>query len=311
MAARRGNLVFIGGILAVAALVVLAYVYFLAPQPLAPPPVATSGPAPATSPLRLIEAEGGVERRRGGGDWQALQAGSEVSPGDDLRTKGQGRAAFAYGGDVRVDMSSDSQLRLEPDSDGAARVIVGEGLAVVDVRPESGRLVRISAKGSDAITETRNGKVHVLNDGAGHVQTAVLRGQATVKAQGRSVDVAAGFATRVDPGKPPESPTALPASLLLKVKWPNGGATTKKRHLITGTANPGARVRVGDMVVLADQRGRFQAVIELAEGSNRVQVRAVDVAGHEMHDQSPAIEVDTRAPSQKVDTSPEMWKHHP
>ncbi len=117
-----------------------------------------------------------------------------------------------------------------------------------------------------------------------------------------------GFYSVAAPGKKPVEPAAIPPSLLLKVRWPAAAATAKRRQLVSGTASPGARVSVGERAVWADRKGRFETVVDLREGKNRIEVHAVDLAGREARAASPDIELDTHAPTLKVDTSPDMWK---
>jgi hypothetical protein len=122
------------------------------------------------------------------------------------------------------------------------------------------------------------------------------------------VELPAGYQTSIRAGEAPQTPMVLPTSLLLKVKWPPTGQTNKKRQLVVGKTNPGARVRVGPTILTADARGRFRAIIELREGSNALEVRALDVTGRSEIARSPPIELDTRAPSHAFQTDPGMWK---
>jgi hypothetical protein len=155
------------------------------------------------------------------------------------------------------------------------------------------------------VAETRDGRVSMLTDGAGNVSAAVTRGEATLSAAGESVKIPAGFQSDVKPGKAPGRPLALPKSLLLKVKWPDE-STAKRRHIVSGTTSPGARVRVGEALVTADAQGQFRAVVDLQEGKNHVEVYAVDAAGRQETAGS-SVDVDTAAPKARFDTSPRMW----
>ncbi len=299
-----GNTIFASGVAAVALTVVLGYLFILSPDD----PEVAPAPMPSARAALVTRAEGVVEMRAGGGgEWRLASLGTEVQPDSDLRTR-EGAAALSYGGDVAVEMQSDSHLRVERLDDKTTRIVVKEGLVIADVRPESGRTLQVAAENSDAVAEATDGRVHVLSDGQGNVQAAVTRGQASVTARGKTVTVQAGFATRVQPGKAPIAPRKLPGSLLLKVKWPPDASTSKRRHLVQGTTLPGARVKIGAQVVSADDHGRFRAIVELREGRNEIKAQVIDVAGRVQETLSPTIELDTRAPGHAIETQPDMWK---
>ncbi|MBI5507374.1 MAG: FecR domain-containing protein [Deltaproteobacteria bacterium] len=304
---RRGNLVFAAGVL----LVVLAvaggyYVLLWRPAPV-PPPVA---PPVLRSPqgVQVTRAAGAVQIRVGAGEWHEAVVGTAVEVGADLRTGEGGSAALSIPGTLDVEVAADAEVRLETLDDDQAALEVREGLVVADVKPESGRLLQIKAAGSDAVAATRDGRVHVLTDGKGNVQTAVTRGSATVTAGGEQVELENGFQTSIVPGGKPQAPTPMPKSLLLKIKWPPDSQTAKRRQLVTGKTNPGARVRVGGVVTTADANGQFRAVIELQEGSQKVRAYTLDVLGRVEQTTSQAIELDTRGPKNEIKTHPNMWK---
>ncbi|MFC1609336.1 hypothetical protein ACFL6C_00120 [Myxococcota bacterium] len=302
----RSTLLFVGGVIVVLAAVVVGYLAILGPTESQTPPAALA-PPPREEKARITHAEGAVEIRLGSGEWQIVEIGQQVGPDTELRT-GQGSAGIAYGEALEVELSSASEARLVALENDVAKLVLREGRVVADVKPESGRTVQVGAASSDAVAKTRDGRLHVLTDGKGSVQAAVTRGSARVTAKGETVEVAAGYQTTVRPEQPPQTPMVLPPSLLLKIKWPKHAATKKRRHLVVGTTNPGARVKVGNTVVTADSKGRFRAIVELREGRNQVEVRALDVVGRTEKALSPPIVLDTRAPDHAVDTDPEMWK---
>jgi hypothetical protein len=307
---RRGNLVFVVGVALVLAVVGVGYVLILrrteAPAPVPPEPPKAQVPA-----AQLTRADGAVQLRFGAGDWQDARVGAPVAPGTDLRTGEGGSAALSLAGAIEIEVASDGDFRLEELDENVAKITVREGLVVADVKPESGRVLRVAAVGSDAVTETTDGRVHVLTDGKGTVEAAVIRGSATVAAHGEKIALAQGYATTVTPGSGPTTPTPMPKSLLLKVKWPPESTTAKRRQFVAGTTNPGARVRIGNTVAIADAKGRFGAVIELQEGSNEIRAYAMDVFGRIEKTRSPAVELDTKAPYQEIKTDPDMWKNQP
>lgn len=305
---RRGNLVFIAGILAVIAFVAIGYFVILKPDIGASPPELAESAAEVLPGGRVADANGAVEISTGGGEWLAANVGSPVGPKTSVRTGEDGKAVLAYGNALSVNLSPDTQLRVGAIDDTTASFVVEEGLVVADVDPSSGRELTIGAAGTDAIAKTRDGRVHLLADGEGNVQAAVTRGTADVSAKGETVTLQNGYQTSVARGEAPAAPTVLPGSLFLKIKWPPVQSTSKKLHLVRGETTPNARVRVGGTVVWADGDGRFETVVQLQEGENRLEAYTLDVAGRLETERSPAIEVDTRAPGHSVETSPDMWR---
>ncbi len=304
---RRGNVIFALSVAAVLAVVAIAYLLLLGPERAADPSAVVAPPA-STSPARLTSAAGLVELRPAAGDWRPAIAGAEVGPDTALRTGSGGSAALQVGDGLTVEVSSDSEVRLAEVDETIAKLVVREGLVVGDVAGASGRRLVVGAEDSDAVAETTDGRLHVLADGEGNVQAAVTRGRATVTASGKSVELPAGYQTTIRSGEAPQTPMVLPASMLLKVKWPPHATTAKRRQLVAGTTAPGSRVRIGDTVVTADAKGEFRAVIELGEGSNVLQIKAVDIMGRTEEDRSPPILLDTSAPAHVIETDPGMWK---
>ena len=273
-------------------------------EPALPPP----NPELEMTPI-LSKAQGKVVVRLASSKWKPAQKGDAITPGTRLRTQNGGEAQLSYGDSIRVDVREDTEVRLERFDGEIAKFVVGAegGLVIADVAPGNTRLVQIAAEGSDAVAATRDGKLHLMSDGRGQVQAAVTRGQATFTSAGKTVTLEANTQSAAAAGKAPTAPAAIPASLLLKIKWPDAN-TAKQRHLLSGTTSPGARVKIGDEVITADSKGRFRAIVQLREGNNQVEVQALDVVGRKSAQRSPVILVDTRAPDQAIKTHPDMWK---
>jgi hypothetical protein len=305
---KHGNLVFALGVAGVMLAVVLGYVFILGAEHAPPTPPPAAVPALPVGAAELARASGVVEIRLGSGEWRVVRAGARLEPDTEVRTGISGTAALTYGDGLDVELSADSEVRLQMLEASRARFQLRAGRVVADVRPESGRVVQVGVRDSAATAETRDGRLHILTDGSGSMQAAVTRGSASVSALGKRVEIPAGYQTSIRPGHAPLPAMAVPTSLLLKVKWPPESETKKRRHLVIGTANPGARVRIGGTTVSADPQGRFRAVIELREGDNRLEVRAVDVTGRTEMQRSPPIRLDTRGPSHAFDTDPGMWR---
>jgi len=303
---NRGTPKFIAAVAAILSLAIAGYLVILGD----PPNDALTTAVPQAQPTNraiVARADGTVEIRLGNGKWAPAEIGNEV---DAIRTTGAtAKAALTYGDSIKVNVIGDTQVRLETIGPNIARFVVGEegGVVIADVDPASGQRIQLKAEGSDAITETTDGRVHLLSDGAGTVQTAVTRGEATVTAQGKTVRLTSDQQSVVRPGQSPEAPTPIPKSLLLKVKWPQT-ITTKRRHLLSGKTNPNARLRVGTRLVSADAKGNFKILVELKEGQNQLDIAAIDVLGRAQKIASPQILVDSQGPAHAVETNPDMWK---
>jgi len=255
---------------------------------------------------RVVRADGVVELRVGNQPWTAAAEGTAFAAGASMRTGIGGRATISYGDGVRVEVEDSTSVRLERVDDKTVRFKVNKGLVIIDVdKNKTSRVIQLTAENSDAVIETRDGRIAVLSDGKGQVQTAVIRGGASFSAKGKKILLKAGEQSLAVKGKAPSASEPIPESLLLKVKWPPV-RSGKRRHLIKGKTTPGSLVRVGNRVVAADATGRFSALVELHEGRNSLVVRAVDIIAR--REQSTAnIKVDTKAPSLKVKTDPSIW----
>src|SRR4051812_6043446 len=109
---RASRWLFWGLLLAILAVVSLAYVLILGPAqtavPAPPQPTAPALPA-ATTILRLTELEGSVEIRKAQGDWMPASQNAVLEALDAVRTGEGGRALLS---------AEDSyEVRLEPGTD--------------------------------------------------------------------------------------------------------------------------------------------------------------------------------------------------
>ncbi len=288
-------------------LVALAYLFILARED-----VPSSAPAPLPAPVamaaRLSEISGLVEVRQKGGDWKAVDRGAPIDPGADLRTAQGASAALAWGDGVRVQLEPNSQLQLAGAEPEALRFVVGEGLFFADV--SGGKRVQFQSKNGQAVAETTDGALYLAGNDKGELQAAVERGEATLTANGATVVLKPGFVSIAKSGERPTAPTELPRTLLLKMRWPEG-ATSKARQRVVGEATPGARLRIGDQIIWVADSGKVDAIVELKEGDNHLAAELVDVAGRRSGSQSGNVRLDTRAPTQAVETSPDMWNKRP
>jgi hypothetical protein len=141
----RGTTRFVLGAVAIVAVVIVAYRSTFEGEVAAPAavsaPVTTPPAAPRTT-ARVVRADGVVELRVGGGAWTRASAGAAVEAGADVRTLRDGAAELSYGSDIKLEVLPDTELQLERMDENVARFVVGEGVVIADVRPESGRVVR-------------------------------------------------------------------------------------------------------------------------------------------------------------------------
>lgn len=302
---NRGNLTFVGTIVIILGALALAWFLLLPPAHLSVP---AGPPRQQTGVSATIAAAAGpVEIRVRDAKWQPARIGDVITPGTELQTEIGGNTELTYGEDLSVSVGADTNVRVDRIDDTLVRLVLGKqgGTVVADLGRDANRQLQVSAEGSDSVTTTRDGRVHVLSDGHGNIQAAVTRGTADVTAAGKTVQLKRNEMTEVGGGAPTK-PETIPKSLLLKVRWP-AAITSKRRHMVVGTANPGSRIRVGEKIVRADSLGRFKAMVELNEGRNTLQVYAIDVLGRAEKLNSPNIIVDTRAPAHVVKTNPQMW----
>jgi hypothetical protein len=302
---KRGTVIFVGGLVAVLVAVVISYLFVVSGRELTPVP--GSLPPAAELVARLESAQGDVQVRGTGSEWHAAPEGEKLPQGSQVRTGAEARALLVYGDGLSIQLAGSSDVQLAGTRPDLARLIVGEGLVFADVRPGSAVRVQIENKRGDAVTETHDGALSVSADDRGVLRAAVSRGTARLTAHGETVTLQQGYVSVARNGERPDAPTVVPASLLLKVRWPTDPVTAKRRHLITGQTNPGARLQVGSRQVWADDGGRFETFVDLREGKNRIKVEAVDVSRQKAAVESPELELDTHAPPQSIETSPDMW----
>lgn len=300
---NRGTLFFALGVIAIIGAVFAAYFLIFAR---APAPIAA--PVPEQPRGRIVQADGAVELMVASGQWQKAEVGTQVGPATNLRTGAGASAQVAYGDSVQLQLLPDTTVKVESLDAATAQLMVEAGTIMADVKENAGSTVALVAPNTDARAVTSGGRLHFATDGQGNVQAAVSRGQAQVTAKGETVVLSPGFGTVAPAGSAPQQPMPMPATMLLKVIWPADAVTAKRHQVIHGTTAPGARMRIGGTIVTADQRGQFRAVVELAEGSQRIHVYSVDVLGRQKQELSPAIRVDTKAPDLQVETGPGLWQ---
>ena len=126
----RDNALFVAGVVAILALVVVAYFAILGGEEETPQPKLVEQAPQA----KLAKVGGPVELRVGSGEWTKVMPGQVVNPGDGLRTGVGGLAELVYGDTLSAELQAESSIRLERLDDEVARFVVGKGLVIVDAK---------------------------------------------------------------------------------------------------------------------------------------------------------------------------------
>lgn len=278
----------------------LAYRLLLGPSPDAPPPAPPVEARPALA-LTVARAEGEVTIVRAG-------VRSRASPGDALRADDQietapGARVELDGAGYQVALDEGGSFDVREITAELSRFRLGQGLVSAKVQDEPGRTVEIEGA-PGAFARTRGGDLAVARSG-GTVAVGVQRGSAEFAAGGGAVVLRAGQQSVAAPGGRPSAPEPIPASLLLKVSWPEERTTNRRKIVVTGRTQPGAIVELGGERVEVQPDGRFTHVIALREGRQRLTARARGVGGSASAE-GPVILRDTRAPDPRFDTR-DLW----
>ncbi len=267
--------------------------------------VRAEGPVPE---LLVSEIEGEVTLVRSGGGEAGGDRATAASAGgapvaategmvlgksDRLATGDGARAELLLGDDTHIKVGPTSSLQVLSVDEAGVSLELENGALEATVRPESGA-VRVGNRGR-AVLST-NGAFQV------GVRDEVLQ----VVASSGDIALSGMDQTRLRPG---EQATVLdrhaeigdvPEELLLAVDWPAEARTRAETGQVVGRTSPGATVVVrgtlGEQRVIADREGRFEAMIALAEGENRVVVEAIDVLGRKS-DVPGVLVRDTRGPA--------------
>jgi len=298
MASRRDRVGF-WGLLALLALGTLAaYRWLLGPEPGTPP--AAAAPAVAV-PLTVAAVTGAVSVVRGGVRTPAA-LGVALQPDDAIETAAGARVELAGGG-YRVSLEEGGRFDVQEITAELSRFRLASGLVSARVEDDPRRAVEI-AGAAGAVARTRGGDVSVARSGD-VLAVGVRSGAAELSGAGKTVTLRGGEQSLARAGQAPSAPAPLPASLLLKVSWPEPRTTNERRIVVTGRATPGAIVVLGDDRVEVQPDGRFTHVIVLREGRQRLSARAHGVAGSATSE-GPPIVLDTRAPDARFDTR-NLW----
>jgi hypothetical protein len=247
--------------------------------------------APET--LAVAAVSGAVEVAGSDGGWRPARVGDTLSPRDRIRTDDEGGAQLraADGSTVRLFAATEArvaELRRE-----LKRLSLGAGMVEADVRDDPARVFEVELDEGGGVARTRGASFTASANGRGTAAVASRRGEVILSARGREVVIHTGQYARLLPGAPPAAPAPIPPSLFLKVDWPARRSRDKKL-VVAGETTPGARVRVAGRYVPVGPDGRYRSEVEVTDGIHQLSIRAVDVAGHVVDEESPKIVVDTK-----------------
>jgi hypothetical protein len=253
--------------------------------------------APASTGAHLTEVRGSVQVKAGAGAWHDAVFGEVLSADDAVRAGRNAEAVLVAGDGVEVRLSPRSELSVRELNEAAARVRLEEGHVTANVDVSRRRVLRVQARGGDAVAESRGGSFGAITDGAGQLAVAAETGSLQLTAGGASVDVAAGQSSTAIAGAAPSLPQATPGSLFLKLGALAATRTNQTSTTVQGQTAPGAIVRVGAMTAAADREGRFVMKVPLQDGRNELAVEVTDAAGRASAQPLPDVVVDRNKPA--------------
>jgi hypothetical protein len=255
--------------------------------------------------VRIASVEGGVEVRRGDGSWGAARGGDVLAGSEAVRTLDGAVAVLAGGEAWEVRMEPGTQVAVDELTESISRLLLSNGMAIATVRGAARHSFEVRAAGADALAKSSNGTFAISNNGEGTVAVGTRDGEVELSGKGRVVIVRAGQQAVVRPGHAPSEPSAVPSSLMLKVRWPQKSLLTRNRLVVTGETDPGAQVEIAGRSVRASGDGRFSQTVSLSEGKNALRVRATGVGGAKATSDAD-LQVDTHDPTIGID--PNLWK---
>jgi ferric-dicitrate binding protein FerR (iron transport regulator) len=307
VASRRSRAPFLAGLAALALFATATTWFMLRPEPPPPKPVRALTPKEPDKPaeLKLSDISGSVEVKGPDGEWHPAKKGDVLKPSDGVRTQ-DGSWAVLVGGEYwEVKMEAGTEVEVGELSSSISKLLLGSGMAHATVRGGGKHTFEVKASKGDATARTDGGTFTISHNGEGTVAVASEEGQVELSGKGRVVIVKAGQRSVVLPGQAPTDPVAIPSTLLLKVALQPYTLTNKRKIVVLGQTEPGARVEVAGHVVQVDQMGKFKTEMGLAEGRNNLNVYGQSVGRIEASSKH-AVELDTEVRRTTIDKN--LWK---
>lgn len=269
-----------------------------APEDAATQAAEDAGPDDAST-AELLDLRGQVRRRMPNGRWKSLAKNAVLGLDDRIRTGRNSSALIRLGNAVQVRLTARTEVTIRELTQRTSRVRIEEGHIIAAVNPSGKTVLRVEAKGSEAVAEAKGGNFSMISDGHGQIAVATTAGSVNLTSAGKAVEIKAGEIAQVKGAQAPTAPQTIPSSLFLKIHAPERRLQREKTTEINGKATPGSLVRAGRSVAVADARGQFKLRVPLHEGKNAIEVRVVDHEGKEKTRKLPNITVDTREPKIK------------
>ncbi|MCP4504100.1 MAG: FecR domain-containing protein [Deltaproteobacteria bacterium] len=246
---------------------------------------------------RVQNVRGRVEARDKNNAWKPVESGAFLDENNAVRTGRSGEANLTMGSGVKVRLSPRSEFNIQELKNGLSRIELSEGHVTASVTPDGKQVLKVAAKGSDAVVQSSGGEFGVVTDGKGQVAVATTKGSVRFTSRGETVEVKAGSQSTVLKGHMgPIAPKLIPRSLLLKAS-PAQVKTNRSSTVVEGRTTPGSLVRVGGGVTPTDARGRFRRRVALKDGVNRVRVEVVAPSGETRTKILPPVLVDRKKPT--------------
>jgi hypothetical protein len=281
----------------------LGYWALLGRAPAVPEPVLAVAEAPPE--VRVIRSAGSTRLVRAGQAPVPLVEGAALQAEDVIESDEGGEVVLGAGESFQVLVQGTTRFAVKELTHELSRFRLEEGILSAKVRDDPARTVEVEHR-SGAQLRTRGGAMTMAASGA-TVTGGVTEGTAEFESGGRLVVLGAGQGSSATAGGPPSPPARLPRSLLLKVEWPEGKPTNRRRIVVRGQTTPGAVLTLGGRTVVVGKDGRFSHEVVLREGAQRLEAVARDVAGRTQRNDGPTVVLDTRAPDATFDTR-SLWK---
>ncbi len=261
-------------------------------------------PAPATA----TAVHGNVRFKTAEGPFQALRAETQLTGGETVLTGPGGSVSYRFADGTTLTQQASSRLVF-----GRLAAYGKTGMVSTELGLESGRLEASAARQQApaggfsvrtpvAVAGLRGTgfRLNLSEDGA-RLASEVLEGAVGVSAQGSEVQVAGGYGTIAEAGKPPAPPRALrpkpnlaglPArveSLPLRFIWQPNTPARAWRAQIAADASFATVLLEG---LFNEPSAGWET--DLADGNYVLRVRAVDETGLEGFDSLHAFALDAR-----------------
>lgn len=258
--------------------------------------------------VTVTAVNGNVRFKGADNRYQRLEASTLLNGGETVLTGPRSSASYRFADGTVLTQQASSKL-----SFGRLAAYGKTGMVSTELNLESGRLearasrqlspaggFRVRTPVAVAGLRGTGFRLNVAEDGK-RMSNEVTEGAVGISAQGKAVNVAAGFGTYAEAGKPPAQPRALLAApdldglaakhlrLPLQISWPTQAGAVAWRVQV-GTDASFATVLLDDVV----NTPSINWGDELPDGDYALRVRAVDDAGLEGLDSTRAFTLDAR-----------------